>query len=144
MTILDLETGCFHLSDSIRVGLDISYADLVELVPQHKTVDIKNGYAWIYFKDINIDALNFYVHVCFYNGSLFLIDFGFTEPEQENKTWADWTEENELKRKERYENWLTETIGKNRLFSWGTVSTYYDPRGGNSSMRMKYGHEKPR
>jgi len=77
----------------------------------------------------------------FHNNRLFCIDFGFVTEQQKKLTWADWSEKEELKRKDIYEEWLTEKIGEKRTYSWGKIGAYYDPRGGVSSMVINYVNE---
>ena len=136
--MIDFQTGNFKITDKIIVSQDKSYWDILKLAPTNKTWDIKNGYKWIYFNDIEIENLFFYIGVCFHNDKLFRIDFGFSEKQQKNITWDNWNEENELKRKDIYEEWLTNLIGKKRSFEWGKIGAYYDPRGGTTSMNIQY------
>ena len=138
MSIINLQNGYFQITETIVVGKDKSYDDIQKLVPTNKTWDIKNGYKWIYFNDIKIDKLFFNIGVCFYNERLFCVDFGFTDKQENNLTWDNWSEIDELKRKDIYEEWLTTVIGKKRNFEWGKVASYFDPRGGTTSMNINY------
>jgi len=70
MTIINLENGDFSIDNNIVIGRDKSYFDILELVPQNRTWDIGNGYKWIYFENVDIENLIFYVNVCF-----IIIDF---------------------------------------------------------------------
>jgi hypothetical protein len=136
--MIDFQNGNFQITDKIIVGNDKNYNDILKLAPTNETWDIKNGYKWIYFKDILIDNLFFNIGICFHNDRLFCIDFGFTDKQQQNFTWNNWQHEDELKRKDIYEDWLTKLIGKKRNFDWGKIGAYYDPRGGTTSINIKY------
>ena len=136
--MIDLLTGDFQITNKIIVGRNKTFFDILKLAPTSKTWDIKNGYKWIYFRNINIDNLFFYVGVCFHNEKLFSIEFSFTEEQQEQVSWDNWNEEYELKRKDIYEEWLTKHIGKKRHFEWGKIGAYYDPRGGTTFINIKY------
>lgn len=138
MGIINLQNGNFQITDKIIVGKDKNYDDILKLAPTNRTWDIKNGYKWIYFNDIEIKKLFFNIGVCFHNGILYCIDFGFTYKQEKNLTWDNWNEKDVLKRKEIYEDWLTTVIGKKRNFEWGKVGTYFDPRGETTSMNIKY------
>jgi len=141
MTIINLENGDFSIDNNIVIGRDKSYFDILELVPQNRTWDIGNGYKWIYFENVDIENLIFYVNVCFHNNRLFCIDFGFVTEQEKKLSWDDWSEKEELKRKDIYEEWLTEKIGEKRTYSWGKIGASYDPRGGVSSMVINYVNE---
>ena len=138
MGIINQQNGDFQIADKIIVGKDKDYSDILKLAPTNKTWDIKNGYKWIYFNDIEIDKLFFYIGVCFHNDRLFCIDFSFTDKKEQNLTWDNWNEEDELKRKDIYDKWLTKIIGEKRNFKWGKVGVYFDPKGGTTSMHIKY------
>lgn len=138
MSTINHHNGNFQITDKIIVGKNKSYYDILKLSPTSRTWDIKNGYKWIYFNDIEIDKLFFNIGVCFHNDQLFCIDFGFTEKQEKNLTWDNWNESDELKRKDIYEEWLTTIIGKKRNFDWGRIGAYFDPRGGTTSMNIKY------
>ncbi len=138
MDIINQQNGSFQITDKIIIGKDKSYEEILKLASTNKTWDVKNGYKWIYFNDINIDKLFFNIGVCFHNERLFCIDFGFTDKQEKNFTWDNWSEKDELKRKDIYEEWLTSIIGKKRNFEWGKVGAYFDPKGGTTSMHIKY------
>ncbi len=54
-------------------------------------------------------------------------------------TWNDWSESKELKRKESHDKWLEKNIGKPPYkYSWGEISSNYDPRSGSSMITIKY------
>lgn len=138
MGIINQQNGNFQITDKVIVGKDNTYEEILKLAPTNKTWDVKNGYKWIYFNDINIDKLFFNIGVCFHNERLFCIDFGFTDKLEKNLTWDNWSEKDELKRKDIYEHWLTTIIGKKRNFEWGKVGAYFDPKGGTTSMNINY------
>jgi hypothetical protein len=138
MKIINILTGDFYITDKLIIERFKNYNDILKIAPTNETLDIKNGYKWIYFKEIEIDNLFFNIGICFHNDRLFCIDFGFTFEQQKNLTWENWNEENELIRKDIYEKWLTINIGKKRKFNWGTIGAYYDPRGGTTSINIKY------
>ena len=138
MSIINLQTGDFQITDQISISKTKSFSDVLKLAPNNKIWDVKNGYKWIYFKDIIIDDLFFYINVCFHDEKLFSIDFFFTEKKLKKTSWDDYNEDAEIKKKDLYEKWLIQTIGKKRDFEWGKISAYFDPRGGSSSMYIKY------
>lgn len=138
MNIINLQNGNFHISNEIIIGTDKNYNDILKLAPTNKTWDIKNGYKWIYFNDIAIENLLFYIGVCFYNDKLFCINFSFNDKQETKLSWDNWNEKDELNRKDIYDKWLTNTIGDQRKFEWGNIGAYFDPKGGTTSINIKY------
>ena len=138
MSIINIQNGNFHITDSIVLSKDTTYDEIIKLAPTNRTWDIKNGFKWVYFNHIEIDGLLFNIGVCFYNAKLFCIDFGFTDKQEKEITWDNWNEKEELKRKVIYEEWLANNIGERRNFDWGKVGAYFDPRSGTIAMNVKY------
>ena len=138
MDIINLLNGNFQITENIIFCKDKNYDDILKLSPKSRTWDVKNGYRWIYFTDIEIDKLFFHISVCFHNDNLFCIDFGFVQKHEKNLTWDNWNEKDELKRKDLYDKWLTKIMGKQRNFDWGKVGAYFDLKSGTSSMYIKY------
>jgi len=99
MSILNLQNGNFQITDSIVVSKDINYDDIIKLAPT-KTWDIKNGFKWVYFNDIEIDKLFFNIGVCvFLQRQTILYRFWLYRQQEKNITWDNWNEKDELKRK---------------------------------------------
>ncbi|MBD0401029.1 hypothetical protein [Flammeovirga sp. EKP202] len=105
---------------------------------KHETLDYKNGYKWINLKEVELPGAFFHFNFCFKNDQLDFIDFGFSLLSELKKTWADWTEANELRKKELYERWLTDNLSQRRKFKWGNIETDYDPKGGTARIMIKY------
>ena len=59
-------------------------------------------------------------------------------------SWSDWSQESELARKAFHEHWLSTAL---RLplgdYSWGSVWSGYDPKGGFSSVVVRYHPRTP-
>jgi hypothetical protein len=56
-------------------------------------------------------------------------------------SWSDWSEERELARKRFHDSLLQLVLGQDwsrQHFSWGTVDSGYDPKGGFSSIGVTY------
>ena len=52
---------------------------------------------------------------------------------------ANWSEERELRRKKEHDKWLLKNIGDPPYeYSWGGISSDYDPRSGSSSITIRY------
>jgi hypothetical protein len=59
-------------------------------------------------------------------------------PPLTGESWADWSEEKELARKERHEEWLRQWDAPVGKYSWGEVWSEYDPRSGSSDIGIRY------
>jgi hypothetical protein len=56
-------------------------------------------------------------------------------------SWSDWSEERELARKRFHDSLLQSVLGQDwsrQRFSWGSVDSGYDPKGGCSSIGITY------
>ena len=54
-------------------------------------------------------------------------------------SWSEWTEERERARQTFHEQWLAAELGlRCGSYRWGTVGSYYDPRGGASLIAITY------
>jgi len=72
----------------------------------------------------------------------------FNEDRLENVAWAfvmpnetenDWSEEFEMQRKTRHEDWLLKELGKPPYrFEWGEVASEYDAKGVSSAIMIVY------
>ncbi len=140
MAILNLNDGSLKIKDTIMISKETEYNDIVNLVPKNKTWDIKNGYKWIYFQDIEIEKAQFDIGVCYKNNRLYEIKLDFTIKEQYDLGFrsSDSFEDYRLKYKSAYENWLTNFIGEKRNFIWGKLAVIYDPKSEMIWINIKY------
>jgi hypothetical protein len=59
-------------------------------------------------------------------------------PELTGGSWDDWSEEKEMARKRRHEEWLARWDLPIGTYPWGTVDSVYDPRSGASDIWVTY------
>jgi len=53
--------------------------------------------------------------------------------------WEEWSEETEMIRKKVNDRWLRECLGNPPYeYSWGGISSEYEPRSGSSSIMIRY------
>ena len=63
----------------------------------------------------------------------------FISMESDSKSWRDWSEADELNRKQRLDLILERTYGQPPYHhAWGEVRSGYDPRGGNSAISIRF------
>jgi hypothetical protein len=54
-------------------------------------------------------------------------------------SWDNWSEKEELKKKDEHDKWLERNIGKPPYkYLWGEISSNYDPRSGSSMITIRY------
>lgn len=108
--------------------------------------DMKTGYIWYYFSSVSLMHREILFSLCFKNGNLDSVYF-CVDSNDLPTSWSNWSEEGELKRKNLNEELLCEIfccdIKQNSLpseyhFTWGNVTSYYDPRSGGSSVILRY------
>lgn len=74
------------------------------------------------------------VTVCFVGEQLDSVHIMADAPEF-GTSWSNWSEEQEMKRKKYHESILKPEIGSTpQTFTWGTVQSPFEPRGGMSSI----------
>lgn len=53
--------------------------------------------------------------------------------------WDNWSEQEQLIKKDEHDKWLQNNIGSAPYkFSWGEISSNYDPRSGSSKIAIRY------
>ena len=59
--------------------------------------------------------------------------------DKSGESWADWSEEEELKKKEIHDDWLKNLLGRaSSHYKWGEVWSGYDSKAGFSSIEIRY------
>ncbi len=101
--------------------------------------DMGNGYKWLDIKNIQIEDKYFIMSLCFKEEDLTELSIVFNDkPFDLNSSWDSWSEKDEQKKLNKYQVWLKEQLGDNRNFNWGEVWADYDPKGGSSSIGIRY------
>jgi hypothetical protein len=78
------------------------------------------------------------VTIYFYNDLLESVSL-YSVDGKSGESWSDWSEQKELEKKEIHDRWLTNLLGKAAsYYRWGEVSSGYDPKGGFSSIEIRY------
>jgi hypothetical protein len=92
--------------------------------------------------EVVIHGHPFYRVFYFLGGRIYQVFIGSTHS-RFGKTWSDWSEEKEMARKKFHESVLATIFGVERErfdFPWGSVSSYYDVKGGHSEIAVTYTH----
>ena len=84
-----------------------------------------------------ISGLVFAVTIYFYNELLESVSISSVD--HESASWSDWSEQEELEKKEMHDLWLKKLLGKaSSHYQWGEVWSGYDSKAGFSSIEIRY------
>lgn len=142
--IIDLKTGELNLNISKKVGSSSTKSDLLNCnlgsIPNE--VSYGNGWGWLFYDNIILDGQMFSIGFSFFNDLLKSIQINFSEHLRHIKENSDnWTEKNELLRMDKYDEFLTRQIGKQRDFDWGYIVASYHPKDGISNIILRYNND---
>lgn len=98
-----------------------------------------NTFSSYYLKPQLIGGEKFIVVLFFnQNDMIYLINISILN-DGDMPSWENWSEVEELKRKDMHDTWLENNIGKPPYkYSWGEISSNYDPRTGSSMITINY------
>jgi hypothetical protein len=139
--MIDKNTGHIIISDEVV----IKHNDLREGIlslnigQRGEESNHNNGWSWIWERNAFIDNKYFIFHFAFFENRLKEIHFLVNDTKFElTNSWETWSEKKELEKLEQYKKWLTNELGTQKEFEWGTVWAAYDPNGGSSSIGIRY------
>ena len=139
--MINTTTGHINISDSVELTFKTKFDSIKDLTlgQTQEVSDMQNGYKWIYIKNLKIDQLYFNMSLCFYQELLESISFVLQDlPFELVSTWNIPNKDEEHKKLERFNSWLTSEIGEQRTFHWGKVWTEFDIKGGFSTIGLRY------
>jgi hypothetical protein len=91
-----------------------------------------------FIESVELDGMPMLLHVSFERGVLRHVSVSVS-PEGSGRDWSDWSEAGEMRKKVLHDTILAKAYGSPPYnFSWGTISSSYDPRGGSSSIAIRY------
>ncbi|NER18335.1 hypothetical protein [Spongiivirga citrea] len=101
--------------------------------------DMETGWKWLRLAYIKIRDYHFRFSFGFFKDQLELVSFVFRSTlADENEGWDNFNEEGEKQKAITFNNWLTDQLGTQRDFLWGTIEASYDPRSASSGINIKY------
>ena len=139
--MINKNNGHIRLHDSLALkpNLNIDLVENQDFEDVQETRDLGNGYKWIDIKNIQIENKYFIISLCFKENELAELSIILNDkPFDLSTSWDSWNEQDEEKKLIEYNNWLIEQLGTTRVFNWGEVWADYDPRGGSSSIGIRY------
>lgn len=139
--MIDIKTGniTFEKDFVINQKSDFDSVSSMELGEFQEIDDMGNGWIWLRIKNISNSGYFFNMSIAFKNQILKELNFIVSDKKFDlNPNWSDWSEKEELKKLKKYQNWLKKEIGNKREFDWGQIWSDYDPKGGFSSIGLRY------
>lgn len=138
MPIINIKDGSLCISEVLTIYTNSLYKDVESTLSLYRSWNVGNGYKWLYLDNVNIENLDFNITLCFKSEIINLINFSFYESGKNYQLWNDWSKEKELILRAKYNDWLTENIGTQRVFDWGSIHVNYDIQSSSSSISIKY------
>jgi len=137
--MINKSNGHLSISTDIEVAPKDSFekVDNLKLGEIQETDDMKNGYKWLITKNVKINQQYFILRFCFFNEEFMMLQFIVDDTKFDHE--GNWGSGEKEKSKElKYRNWVNDKLGHEGQFPWGEVSASYDPKGGFSSIVIKY------
>ena len=148
--MIDRDTGALVLPDG-RIERELTRSSLLSslLAKGTRSEDMQTGWAQVYLKPRRLGGREFGVHLVFEGERLDSYALSLHDP-QYGTSWDDWSEAKELARRNAHDAWLEAGLGKGKsegagrarelryTFPWGRVWSSFDPKGGASSIGVRF------
>nr|WP_314228267.1 hypothetical protein [uncultured Kingella sp.] len=135
---LNLQNGDFTMPP-LRLTRHTTPAQLQAQFPRIATDALSTGWLWLTPPIVSYQGQDFYFNLGFHRQRLALIFFGMTA---RATSWDDWSETHERQTEALYHRFLSEQLGGQTQFSWGSFGAQYDPRSACSGMFVRYHQEQ--
>ena len=142
--LINVKTGDLKLNDSTTISCKSTKTEILDfkLTERPQEISYGNGWGWLMYDNLSLNGQVFSFGFSLFNDTLKSIHINFSDHLKYIKENSDdWTEKNELKRKDEYDKWLTEQIGSQRDFDWGQIGAFYHPKDGVSTIVLNYRDE---
>lgn len=137
--MINTDDGSLVFEAGLMVKAGMTQADLIVQFGIDEIDDLEN--AWVHLRISEIRCEDKLFNFTFYcqNGVLKRIQFGFDIPEiVESTSWDDYSEDTQIAIEAAYDAWLGTQIGDTRKFAWGSISPFFDRRGGSTNIWVYY------
>ncbi|WP_114237612.1 hypothetical protein [Paracnuella aquatica] len=137
---IDSNTGTLLINKNIHVDRAIRPQDIVLLFGQDlvQIRELGNGWSWYMVNKVSDESPLSNLLFIFQGNSLKQINFLLSDLPARSASWEEWSEENELGIQRYLDDKLTECLGADRHFVWGNIGSFYDGKGGASTIVMRY------
>jgi hypothetical protein len=136
---MDPATGSFlFCGGAIEVGPCLTRSQFLEsAVARGATISVRNEpwCSWVLAARPD-GAQQFSTRLQFLGETL--TDVDLCDTSGSDRTWGDWSREEERRREERHALWLREVLDGRTTFVWGRVWSGYDEKGGSAVIVIRY------
>jgi hypothetical protein len=138
--IIDKINGQLQFTNSFFVSKKTTHEELINYFGHENisVTDFKNGWKNYTVRNVHLNDTYFIFTFYFENKILKPLHFILSDKNIIAGSWKDWSEKKVLEKRDYYNDWLTNEIGKAREFPWGTIESSYDRKGGFSDIVLNY------
>lgn len=139
--MIDKKTGNIVISDAVHIKQNDFQHDILSLAIGQTNMhwDHGNDWTWLQENNVFVNDKYFVFQFGFFQNKLKEIYFNVSETKFElDEGWDRWSEEKELANLKIYQAWLTNELGTQKDFDWGTVWASYDTKVASSSIGLRY------
>ena len=146
IALIEIQTGNIIFPKLNRtISPLLHYTDFIAMFPKNHILqirDMENGYIWYDMRETIYDN-EIPIHLCFNPQKA--LEFVNLYPQSFDinaiRHWEEWSPEEVEKEKKYCDEWLVKFCGlqnEENFFSWGSVSSYFDPRSCSSGISIHY------
>ncbi|MCC6552560.1 MAG: hypothetical protein IT372_05985 [Polyangiaceae bacterium] len=138
--MIDEETGELELAGGVRVGPSFTEAQFLAS-PLARRSKAMNSPEWGGYRVERQRVFGREVRVTlgFRRGKLVMLEL-FLVGAVSKASWDEWSDREEVQRKADHDAWLEAMLGPPPYsYPWGEITSQHDPRGGYSSIVIRYG-----
>lgn len=134
--MIDANTGSIDLSDE-RITSNLTRKEFLSLtMGKQAKIFVQNEPYCSFRIEAKLGADDFILVLWFEGQTLNRVTLQLSD-DRYGSSWDDWTEENELARKQAHDDWL-KAHGLSKQYPWGKILSLYDSRGGSSTIEIVY------
>ncbi|GAA3524218.1 hypothetical protein GCM10022393_43510 [Aquimarina addita] len=134
--LINSKNGGVFLDNKTEIKPGMNKKEVLKKHPEWITdsLNISNGYSWIYYKNFKSEKTTFDLRLCFFENKFCGINLFIDDFEKEAKTIKpDWNKDHPKSQFNLLKYWLTNQVGTEREFNWGVI--YEDFQGVYSKIK---------
>lgn len=139
--MIDKTTGSIRLSETCQLHAGDALPDVSTFLSGEvqQVVDHKNGWQWLTIKNLVVDGQYVIISLGYHANALQQVELIVSQDRFNLAAgWDSWSEQSELDILTALRVWLRNELGSEGRFTWGDARAAYDPKGGYSSIGIRY------